>query len=88
MNEVVQNNLSNPEFNNDDLAELFKEGSEAEYFRSKQELLEKINYYLKNTKKREKIAVAGYKRLIKDGHEVTDRVKEVLENIRSLAKKL
>ena len=32
MNEVVQNNLSNPEFNNDDLAELFNM-SRASFYR-------------------------------------------------------
>jgi hypothetical protein len=62
----------------DDLAALFEEGVEAEYFRSKEEMLEKIIFYLKNDKARKKIAEAGYKRLIKDGHEVSDRARQIL----------
>ena len=61
-----------------DLNELFTEGLEAEYFRNKEELLEKVNYFLKNKQKRALIATAGYKRLMADGHEVTDRAKQVI----------
>jgi len=61
-----------------DLNSLFEEGKEAEYFRNKEELLEKIKYYLANEKKQKKIGENGYKRLMKDGHEVVDRCREIL----------
>ena len=62
----------------DDLNSMFKEGVEAEYFRDKEEMMNKIRYYLKHADKREKIAQAGYERLMRDGHEVTDRAGEIL----------
>jgi spore maturation protein CgeB len=62
----------------DDLDSMFKEGVEAEYFRDKEEMIDKIRYYLEYDDKREKIAKAGYKRLFRDGHEVTDRAGEIL----------
>jgi spore maturation protein CgeB len=73
----------------DDLDSMFKEGVEAEYFCDKGKMIDKIRYYLKHDDKREKIANAGYERLLRDGHEVTDRAEEILrvykENI--IAKK-
>lgn len=62
----------------DDLNSMFKEGVEAEYFRDKEEMMNKIRYYLKHDDKREKIAKAGYERLMRDGHEVTDRAGDIL----------
>lgn len=62
----------------DDLDSMFKQGVEAEYFRDKEEMLDKIRYYLNHNDKREKIAQAGYERLLRDGHEVTDRAGEIL----------
>jgi spore maturation protein CgeB len=40
----------------------FKEGRDMVTFKDKKELLEKVRYYLKNSKKREKIAKAAYKK--------------------------
>lgn len=45
---------------------LYVPGKEIELFRSAEELVEKSRFYLKNTKKREAIAQAGYKRTLED----------------------
>ena len=66
------------EYSDDLNNNLFREGKEAEYFRDKNKMLKKINYYLINEAEREEIAEAGYERLMKDGHEITDRAREVL----------
>ena len=69
----------------DDLAQnLFEEGREADYFKSKEELLEKIQYYLNNESEIAKIGNAGYERLMKDGHEVKDRTKQIMQTFEKL----
>ena len=65
----------------DDLACLFEEGVEAEFFRSKKELVEKIHYYLKNPDKRTLIAEKGFERIVKDGHDVISRMKQAVDLI-------
>ena len=62
----------------DDLANLFGEDKEAAYFRNKEELIQKIKFYLEHDDLRKKIAKAGLERLLKDGHEVADRVREII----------
>lgn len=62
-----------------DLATLFKEGAEAEFFRDSDELLDKARFYLKHDELRNRIARAGQNRLLKDGHEVGDRMKQLLQ---------
>ncbi len=64
-----------------DLAGMFEEGKDADYFRSKEELKEKIRFYLVNEKLREQIARNGYDRVNYDKHEVTDRVKIVMNQL-------
>ena len=49
-------------------SELFIEGKEADYFASKDEMLDKIKFYLANKEIREKIAISGYERCIKSGY--------------------
>ena len=60
-----------------DLASLYEEGIEAEYFRTPSELLAKVRHYLANPAEREQIAEAGYARLIRDGHEAADRARQI-----------
>lgn len=62
-----------------DLATMFKEGVEADFFRTPDELVEKIRNYLQNDAFREKVATAGYKRVIADGHDAVSRMRQVLK---------
>ena len=62
----------------DDLASLYKEGEEVDFFRSKGELIEKLKLYLGNEKLRQVVADNGYKRVIVDGHDVVSRMKQVV----------
>lgn len=63
---------------NVDMASMFEENKEAVYFRNKEEFVNKAIYYLEHDKERQMIAKAGRERLLKDGHEVKDRVKQII----------
>jgi spore maturation protein CgeB len=62
----------------EDLAAMFKQRVEADYFRSKQELCAKLREYVNNHELRTSIAQAGHQRAIADGHDVVSRMKQVL----------
>jgi spore maturation protein CgeB len=66
-----------------DHLKLFEEGKEAEFFDSKEELLEKVRYYLQHDDERERIAKAGRKRCVESGYSHHDRLKYMLDVIRS-----
>ena len=61
-----------------DLALLFTPEKEADYFITKEELLSKIQYYLENKLIREKITSNAYEKLIMNNHEVSERIKIVI----------
>ena len=61
-----------------DLASLFHEGEEAEFFRSTDELLDKVRFYTRNVELRRKIGQAGRERVLRDGHEAIDRARMVI----------
>lgn len=65
-----------------DLATLFEEGVEAEFFRGPQELLDKVRFYTRHEEARRRIGQAGRARLLKDGHEALDRARQVLDAMR------
>ncbi len=70
----------------DDLNSLLAEGKEAEYFRSKGELMEKILYYLGHDDQIAEIARCGYDRVRKDGHDVTSRMEQFMHRIQLVKK--
>ena len=64
-----------------DLASMFAEGREAEYFRGPAEMMEKIRFYLGHDRERDQIAEAGHARLLTDGHEAIDRARVVRNDV-------
>jgi len=60
---------------------LFKEGVEAEFFDSQQELFDKIRYYLDNDEARKSIAIAGRNRCVKDGYDNLSRLRTILNEL-------
>jgi spore maturation protein CgeB len=70
----------------DEHLELFEEGKEVEFFGSKEELLDKVKYYLSHDDKRKMIARAGRERCLKSGYSYHDRLKEAINKIMNLRK--
>lgn len=62
----------------EDIAAMFEDGKEVVLYRNEQEFVDKIIYYLEHDEERIKIANAGYERVMRDGHEVCDRIKQVM----------
>lgn len=70
----------------DDLAQLFKPGEEADFFRAPAELVEKLRYYLENDEARKRVARAGRQRVIADGHDVVSRMRQLTSWIADIAR--
>jgi spore maturation protein CgeB len=70
----------------DDLATLFREGEEAEFFRSEEEMLAKIEHYLNDEFNRKSVAESGFRRVYQDGHDVVSRMGQVLIWVEELRK--
>jgi spore maturation protein CgeB len=62
----------------DDLASLYKTGEEADFFKSRDELIEKLKLYIGNDELRRAVAANGYRRVMGDGHDVVSRMEQVL----------
>jgi len=60
---------------------LFEEGKEAVFFESKEELLEKVKYYLDHPEERKAIAKAGHTRCVSSGYSHEARLRGVLGKI-------
>ena len=63
---------------NEVVTQYFKEGVEAEFFESDDELLEKCRYYLAHPEERRRIAEAGRRRCVESGYSEPDRVRDIL----------
>ena len=59
----------------------FKEGIEAEFFSSDEELLDKADYYLKHSTQRSQIASAGRRRCVECGYSYHDRMRQLIKMI-------
>ena len=60
---------------------LFREGVEAAFFGSREELLEKVRYYLSHPEERRQIAAEGRRRCLSQGYSNVDRLQAVLQHI-------
>lgn len=64
-----------------EILELFVENKEIVCFSSIEELKDKYNYYLRNESLRERIAVAGQKKLFESNHSLKDRLDKIISII-------
>lgn len=64
-----------------DMASLYLEGKEAEFFRNKDEMINKIEYYLTNDAQREALAAGGWRRAYADGHDVVSRMRDFIKQV-------
>ena len=65
----------------DEHCEFFQEGKEAEFFETREELVDKVSFYLSHESKREKIARNGYERCIDSGYSYKSRIFDVLSQV-------
>jgi len=63
----------------EDLAGLFVPGIEADYFRSVEEMKQKLLYYLHDSAARLRLAQAGYEKVFRGGHDVVSRMQSVIK---------
>ena len=66
---------------NELVSRYFREGVEAEFFDSDDELLEKCRHYLAHPEERRRVAEAGRRRCLESGYAEPDRVREILPAI-------
>jgi spore maturation protein CgeB len=65
----------------DEHCALFREGHEAEFFDSNDELLTKVKYYLANSDRRREIAARGRQRCVMSGYSNHERMRFMLSNV-------
>jgi len=63
----------------DDLASLYQAEEEADFFKSKEEMIQKIKLYIGNDDLRSRVAAKGNQRAIIDGHDIVSRMSRVLD---------
>jgi spore maturation protein CgeB len=65
----------------DELAALFREGVDADFFRTRDELVGKVQRYLGDDLVRQRIAGSGRDRAFADGHDVESRMRVMLQQL-------
>lgn len=61
--------------------QFFTEGTEAEYFESDEEFLDKVQFYLSHRAARQRIAAAGFRRCMTSGYSYDDRLRKIVEEL-------
>lgn len=64
---------------NDEILSFFEENKEIICFETLEELQDKVSFFLKNERERERIAIQGHQRVLNSGHTYLDRVNTMLE---------
>jgi len=67
-----------------DMKTFFTQGVEAEYFSTAQELTQRVSYYLTNPDELDKVREAAFKRVYSDGHEIRDRARQILADVKRI----
>jgi len=70
----------------DDLAGMYRQGAEADYFNDIDSMLEKIAHYLGDDNLRQAVAQGGWNRLRADGHDVLSRMQQFIGQIESVGR--
>jgi hypothetical protein len=65
----------------EDLAGFFREGLEADFFRSADELVTKVQMYLADADRRLRVAAGGYARAFADGHDIDARMRTMARDL-------
>jgi spore maturation protein CgeB len=68
----------------DDLALLYLEGVEVDYFRNKNELIQKIKQYVDSAADRSRVAQGGFDKVHSAGHDIDSRIKIMLDRIEEI----
>jgi spore maturation protein CgeB len=70
----------------DDVASLYHEGVEADFFRSRNEMMEKIKLYVSDELAHRRVAEGGYRKVLTAGHDVDARMTAMLGWIAEMRK--
>ena len=68
----------------EDLSGLFKENVECNFFKNKNELLQKLKKLLADNNYRKKISINGYKKVYKSKHDINNRISYFLDHLKKI----